>query len=147
LSTGALVLIVSADAMLRSSRNADAVTAYANHAILAPGPGALHETALTQAIVVLLTTVGVWSLGACVLRRGEPRSATVALAMAIPALAYALGTFLTPIAFRPESVATGLGRAEALGPHVVELAVALGGVGLLVALVFASAHRTALRPG
>jgi hypothetical protein len=103
--------------------------------------GAVHDTGLTQSIVGVLAVLAAWHLLHAVfhpeLRRDEshglslawtrapspaPSHLAVVWAVAIPVWGYAVGTFATPMFFRPELLALpGAGRLADVGPHALEL--------------------------
>jgi hypothetical protein len=96
-----------------------------------PAPS-LHDTGLTQGIAVALVAAVVWH----VVRRPRSRSLTVAFAMSLPALGYAIGTLVTPMAFRP-----GWSRTENLALNLVEVAFVAAVVATLAARAIASLRR------
>jgi hypothetical protein len=97
----------------------------------APAPS-LHDTGLTQGIVVALVAAVVWH----VVRRHRSRSLTVAFAMSLPALGYAIGTLVTPMAFRP-----GWSRTENLAINLLEVAFVAAVVATFAARAIASVRR------
>jgi hypothetical protein len=96
-----------------------------------PAPS-LHDTGLTQGIAVALVAAVVWH----VVRRPRSRSLTVAFAMSLPALGYAIGTLVTPMAFRP-----GWSRTQNLALNLVEVAFVAAAVATLAARAIASLRR------
>jgi hypothetical protein len=96
-----------------------------------PAPS-LHDTGLTMGIAVALVAAVVWH----VVRRPRSRSLTVAFAMTLPALGYAIGTLVTPIAFRP-----GWSRTENLALNLVEVAFVATVVATFAARAIASMRR------
>jgi hypothetical protein len=97
---------------------------------IGPAPS-LHDTGLTQGIAVALVAAVVWH----VVRR--PRSSlTVAFAMSLPALGYAIGTLVTPMAFRP-----GWSRTENLALNLLEVAFVAAVVATFAARAIASVRR------
>ena len=96
-----------------------------------PAPS-LHDTGLTQGIVVALVAALVWHI----VRRPRSRSLTVAFAMSLPALGYAIGTLVTPMAFRP-----GWSRNENLALNLLEVAFVAALVATLAARAIASMRR------
>jgi hypothetical protein len=96
-----------------------------------PAPS-LHDTGLTQGIAVALVAAVVWH----VVRRPRSRSLTVAFAMSLPALGYAIGTLVTPMAFRP-----GWSRTENLALNLLEVAFVAAVVATFAARAIASMHR------
>jgi hypothetical protein len=97
-----------------------------------PAPS-LHETGLTEGIAVTLVVSAAWH----VIRRRQARDLAVAWALMLPALGYAVGTFITPIFFRPGIVS----RIAGLGPHLLEVAFVAAAVVLLGVLAVASMRR------
>ena len=97
----------------------------------APAPS-LHDTGLTQGIAVALVAAVVWH----VVRRHRSRSLTVAFAMSLPALGYAIGTLVTPMAFRP-----GWSRTENLAINLLEVAFVAAVVATFAARAIASVRR------
>ena len=96
-----------------------------------PAPS-LHDTGLTQGIVVALVAALVWHI----VRRPRSRSLTVAFAMSLPALGYAIGTLVTPMAFRP-----GWSRTENLALNLLEVAFVAAVVATFAARAIASVRR------
>jgi hypothetical protein len=96
-----------------------------------PAPS-LHDTGLTQGIAVVLVAAVVWH----VVRRPRSRSLTVAFAMSLPALGYAIGTLVTPMAFRP-----GWSRTENLALNLLEVAFVAAVVATFAARAIASVRR------
>ena len=96
-----------------------------------PAPS-LHDTGLTQGIVVALVAALVWHI----VRRPQSRSLTVAFAMSLPALGYAIGTLVTPMAFRP-----GWSRTENLALNLLEVAFVAAVVATFAARAIASVRR------
>jgi hypothetical protein len=92
----------------------------------------LHDTGLTQGIAVALVAAVVWH----VVRRPRSRSLTVAFAMSLPAFGYAIGTLVTPMAFRP-----GWSRTENLALILVEVAFVAAVVATFAARAIASVRR------
>jgi hypothetical protein len=93
----------------------------------------LHDTGLTQGVAVTLIVVAAWHF----FGRRQSRNLVVAWAMMVPALGYAIGTFVTPMFFRPGISS----RTEGLGPHLLEVAVVAAAVVLLGVLAVASMRR------
>jgi hypothetical protein len=124
---GAALIVLTTDLLAR-----------ARLAVLGPegtstGPApSLHDTGLTQGIAVALVAAVVWH----VVRRSRSRSLTVAFAMSLPALGYAIGTLVTPMAFRP-----GWSRTENLALNLVEVAFVAAVVATLAARAIASLRR------
>jgi hypothetical protein len=112
--------------------------AQARLAVLGPegtstGPApSLHDTGLTQGIAVVLVAAVVGH----VVRRPRSRSLTVAFAMSLPALGYAIGTLHTPMAFRP-----GWSRTENLALNLLEVTFVAAVVATLAARAIASVRR------
>jgi hypothetical protein len=77
-----------------------------------PAPS-LHDTGLTQGVVVALIAAAAWYL----LRHPRSRGLTIAWALALPGLGYAIGTLLTPLAFRP-----GWSSTDGLALNFLEVA-------------------------
>ena len=98
---------------------------------MGPAPS-LHDTGLTQGIAVALVAAVVWH----VVRRPRSRSLTVAFAMSLPALGYAIGTLVTPMAFRP-----GWSRTENLALNLLEVAFVAAVVATFAARAVASVRR------
>ena len=98
---------------------------------MGPAPS-LHDTGLTQGIAVALVAAVVWH----VVRRPRSRSLTVAFAMSLPALGYAIGTLVTPMAFRP-----GWSRTENLALNLLEVAFVAAVVATFAARAIASVRR------
>jgi len=96
-----------------------------------PAPS-LHDTGLTQGIAVGLVAAVFWH----VVRRPRSRSLTVAFAMSLPALGYAIGTLVTPMAFRP-----GWSRTENLALNLLEVAFVAAVVATFAARATASVRR------
>ena len=96
-----------------------------------PAPS-LHDTGLTQGIAVVLVAAVVWH----VVRRPRSRSLTVAFAMSLPALGYAIGTLVTPMAFRP-----GWSRTENIALNLLEVAFVAAVVATFAARAIASVRR------
>ena len=96
-----------------------------------PAPS-LHDTGLTQGIAVGLVAAVVWH----VVRRPRSRSLTVTFAMSLPALGYAIGTLVTPMAFRP-----GWSRTENLALNLLEVAFVAAVVATFAARAIASVRR------
>lgn len=90
---------------------------------------------LPPTIAVALAVVVLGNVVAGVTRR-RPAPLVVAWALTIPVFAYALGTLLTPIFFRPEL--PEFSRSEYLGGHLIEVAVSLAPVVLLGTLALGS---------
>jgi hypothetical protein len=73
----------------------------------------------------------------------EPRDLAVVWALALPAWGYALGTFLTPMFFRPEALALpGDSRLTGLAQHVLELSLASALIAALAVLTLGALQRT-----
>jgi hypothetical protein len=96
-----------------------------------PAPS-LHDTGLAQGIAVALVAAVVWH----VVRRPRSRSLTVAFAMTLPALGYAIGTLVTPMAFRP-----GWSRTENLALNLLEVAFVAAVIATFAARAIASVRR------
>jgi hypothetical protein len=96
-----------------------------------PAPS-LHDTGLTQGIAVALVAAVVWH----VVRQPRSQGLTVAFAMSLPALGYAIGTLLTPMAFRP-----GWSRTENLALNLLEVAFVATVAATLAAWAIASVRQ------
>lgn len=86
-----------------------------------PAPS-LHDTGLTGGVAVTLMAVAAWH---AVGRRGSPNR-VVACVMMVPVLGYAIGTFVTPMAFRP-----GLSPTDNLPQNLLEVALVVGVIAVL----------------
>ena len=93
-----------------------------------PAPS-LHDSGLTQGVVVALVTAAAWGLW----RRPRSQGLTVACALMLPALGYTIGNLVTPMAFRP-----GWSRTERLAPNLVEVAAVSAIVATLATMAIAS---------
>lgn len=80
----------------------------------------LHDTGLTQGVVVALIAVAAWSL----FRLPRFLGRTVACALGLPALGYSVGTLFTPVVFRPGSPSTDRLALNLLQVTVVSAVVA-----------------------
>lgn len=96
-----------------------------------PAPS-LHDAGLTQGIVVALVAAAAWYLS----RRPRSQGLTVACALMLPALGYAIGTLVTPIAFRPRWP-----RAEGLALNLLEVVFVAALVAILATRAIASWRR------
>ena len=96
-----------------------------------PAPS-LHDTGLTQGVVVALVAAAGWYL----VRRPRSQGLTVACALMLPALGYAIGTLVTPMAFRPR-----WSKTEGLTLNLLEVAFVLAIVATLAKLAVASWRR------
>lgn len=99
-----------------------------------PAPS-LHDTYLTQGVIVALAAGTAWYLA----RRPRSQGLTVACALMLPALGYAVGTLLTPIAFRPGWPWTT--KTEGLALNLLEVGFVLAIVATLGTLAVASWRR------
>jgi hypothetical protein len=93
-----------------------------------PAPS-LHDTGLTQGVVVALVAAAAWGLS----RRPRSQGLTVACALMLPALGYTIGTLVTPMAFRP-----GWSRTEGLALNLLEVVFVSAIVATLATLAIAS---------
>jgi hypothetical protein len=93
-----------------------------------PAPS-LHDTGLTQGVVVALVAAAAWGL----LRRPRTQGLTVACALMLPALGYTIGTLATPMAFRP-----GWSSTEGLAPNLLQVVFVSAIVATLATLAIAS---------
>lgn len=93
-----------------------------------PAPS-LHDTGLTQGVVVALVAAAAW----CLVRRPRSQGLAVACALGLPALGYAIGTLVTPLAFRPGWSSTG-----GLAPRLLEVVFVLAVVTTLATRAIAS---------
>lgn len=96
-----------------------------------PAPS-LHDTYLTQGVVVALVAGTAWYL----VRRPRSQGLAVACALLAPAGGYAVGTLVTPMAFRP-----GWSRVENLALNLLEVALVSAIVATLATLAIASWRR------
>jgi len=96
-----------------------------------PAPS-LHDTYLTQGVIVALVAGTAWYL----VRRPRSQGLAVACALMVPAVGYALGTLVTPMAFRP-----GWSRTEGLALNLLEVAFVSAIVVALATLAIASWRR------
>jgi hypothetical protein len=93
-----------------------------------PAPS-LHDTGLTQGVVVALIAAAAWYL----LRHPRSRGLTIGWALGLPALGYAIGTLVTPMAFRP-----GWSSTEGLARNLLEVAFVSAVVTTLAILAISS---------
>lgn len=120
----ALVLLTTTDLLQR-----------ARLAVLGPegtgtGPApSLHDTGLTQGVVLALVAAAAWGLS----RRPRSQGLTVMCALLLPALGYTIGTLVTPMAFRP-----GWSRTEGLALNLLEVVLASAIVATLASRAISS---------
>ena len=93
-----------------------------------PAPS-LHDSGLTQGVVVALVAAAAWGLW----RRPRSQGLTVACALMLPALGYTIGTLVTPMAFRP-----GWSSTEGLAQNLLEVVAVSAIVATLATLAITS---------
>jgi hypothetical protein len=122
---GAVLIVLTATDLLQRARLA---TLGPEGTSVGPAPS-LHDTGLTGGVAVTLIAVAAWHA----VGRRRSRNRAIACVMMMPVLGYAIGTFVTPILFRP-----GMRRTEGLPQNLLEVALVVGVIAVLAASALAS---------